>query len=101
MIGGEADVVTALNPLFSCMGKTVKHLGPAGSGQHTKMVNQILISTMMVGLVEGLLYGQKAGLNLEEVINTVSQGAARILKGNFVRPRDSWLAREPIFCRSF
>lgn len=93
MIGGEADVVTALNPLLACMGKTIKHLGPAGSGQHTKMVNQILISTMMVGLVEGLLYGQKAGLNLEEVINTVSQGAAgswslnnygpRILRGNY------------------
>lgn len=52
MIGGDADVVTAINPLLSCMGKTIKHLGPAGSGQHTKMVNQILISTMMIGLVE-------------------------------------------------
>lgn len=46
-------------------------MGPASMGQHTKMVNQILISTTMIGVVEGLLYGYKAGLNLEEVIKVV------------------------------
>src|SRR5262249_41449726 len=50
--------------------------GPAGSGQHTKMVNQVLIAGNMIGLCEALLYGYKAGLNLEEVMKSVSTGAA-------------------------
>src|SRR5437764_94999 len=44
MIGGEKDVIEAVTPLFECMGKTIVHQGPAGAGQHTKMVNQVLIS---------------------------------------------------------
>ena len=56
MIGGDADVVTALQPLWEAMGKTIVHQGPAGSGQHTKMVNQILIATGMIGVCEALLY---------------------------------------------
>jgi 3-hydroxyisobutyrate dehydrogenase len=76
MIGGEKDVVDAVGPLFECMGKTIVHQGPAGSGQHTKMVNQILISTTMIGICEALLYGFKAGLDLETVFKSVSVGAA-------------------------
>jgi 3-hydroxyisobutyrate dehydrogenase len=76
MIGGDKDVVFAVMPLFECMGKTIVHQGPAGSGQHTKMVNQILISTTMIGLCEALLYGFKAGLDLETVFKSVSVGAA-------------------------
>ena len=76
MIGGEKDVVDAALPIFECMGKTIIHQGPAGSGQHTKMVNQILISSNMVAVCEGLLYGYKAGLNLETVFKSVSVGAA-------------------------
>jgi 3-hydroxyisobutyrate dehydrogenase len=93
MIGGDAAVVEALKPLFECMGKTIVHQGPAGAGQHTKMVNQILISGIMVGLCEALLYGYKAGLDLETVFKSVSVGAAgskalevlgpRILKRDF------------------
>src|SRR5262249_8730903 len=93
MIGGDADVVEECRPLFDCMGKTVVHQGPAGSGQHTKMVNQVLIAGGMIGVCEALLYGYKAGLDLETVLKSVSGGAAgswslsnlgpRILARNF------------------
>ncbi|MBT5019612.1 MAG: NAD(P)-dependent oxidoreductase [Planctomicrobium sp.] len=93
MIGGEKDVVDALNPAWGAMGKTIVHQGPAGAGQHTKMVNQTLISSMMIGVCEALLYGHKAGLDLETVMKSVSSGAAgswslanlgpRIMDNNF------------------
>lgn len=76
MIGGEKEVVDAVQPLFEAMGKTIIHQGQPGAGQHTKMVNQILISTKMIGLCEALLYGYKAGLDLETVFKSVSVGAA-------------------------
>jgi 3-hydroxyisobutyrate dehydrogenase len=93
MVGGDAPVMDAVRPLFECMGKTIVYQGPAGAGQHTKMVNQILISTTMIGVCEALLYGYRAGLNLETVFQSVSVGAAgskalevlgpRILARNF------------------
>jgi 3-hydroxyisobutyrate dehydrogenase len=93
MIGGEKDVVDALRPLFEIMGKTIVHQGPAGAGQHTKMVNQVLIASNMIGVCEGLLYAFKAGLDLNVVLESVSSGAAgswslnnlgpRIIAGNF------------------
>ncbi|WP_439623570.1 NAD(P)-dependent oxidoreductase [Gemmata sp.] len=76
MIGGEKDVVAAVQPVFEAMGKTIVHQGAAGAGQHTKMVNQILISSNMIAVCEGLLYGYKAGLDLETVFKSVSVGAA-------------------------
>jgi 3-hydroxyisobutyrate dehydrogenase len=76
MIGGEKGTVDAVTPLFECMGKTIIHQGAPGAGQHTKMVNQILISSNMVAVCEGLLYGYKAGLDLETVFKSVSVGAA-------------------------
>ena len=76
MIGGDKDVVAAVQPVFEAMGKTIIHQGPAGAGQHTKMVNQILISSNMVAVCEGLLYGYKAGLDLETVFKSVTVGAA-------------------------
>ena len=93
MIGGDREVVEAVTPLFECMGKTIIHQGAAGAGQHTKMVNQILIASTMVGVCEALLYGYKAGLDLETVLKSVGVGAAgskslelygpRILARNF------------------
>ena len=93
MIGGEIEVVDAVKPLFEAMGKTIVHQGGPGAGQHTKMVNQILISSNMVAMCEGLLYGFKAGLDMEKVFQSVSVGAAgskalevlgpRILARNF------------------
>ena len=93
MIGGEKDVAEALRPLFETMGKTIVYQGPAGAGQHTKMVNQILIATNMIGVCEALLYAYKAGLDLNTVMQSVSSGAAgswslsnlgpRMIAGNF------------------
>ncbi len=93
MIGGEKAVVDALQPCWEAMGKTIVHQGEAGAGQHTKMVNQVLISSMMIGVCEALLYGYKAGLDLETVMKSVSTGAAgswslsnlgpRIMANNF------------------
>lgn len=87
MVGGDAEVVNALMPLLACMGKTIVHQGPAGAGQHTKMVNQILIASNMVAVCEGLLYGYKAGLDLEKVIQSVGGGAAGSWSINNLGPR--------------
>jgi 3-hydroxyisobutyrate dehydrogenase len=76
MIGGDKEAVAAVQPVFEAMGKTIVHQGGAGAGQHTKMVNQILISANMIAVCEGLLYGHKAGLDLETVFKSVSVGAA-------------------------
>ncbi|HJZ89599.1 MAG TPA: NAD(P)-dependent oxidoreductase [Gemmataceae bacterium] len=93
MIGGDRAVVDAVLPVFEAMGKTIVHQGGPGAGQHTKMVNQILISSNMIAMCEGLLYGYTAGLDLEIVFKSVSVGAAgskalevlgpRILARNF------------------
>jgi len=76
MIGGDPEVVAAVQPVFRAMGQTIVHQGGPGAGQHTKMVNQILISSTMVALCEGLLYAYKAGLDVETVLKSVSVGAA-------------------------
>jgi 3-hydroxyisobutyrate dehydrogenase len=93
MIGGEPDVVEALRPLWEAMGRTFVRQGGPGAGQHTKMVNQILIATGMIGVCEALLYGWRAGLDLDRVLESVASGAAgswslsnygpRIIAGNF------------------
>jgi 3-hydroxyisobutyrate dehydrogenase len=76
MVGGDAGTVERLRPLFELMGKTIVHQGPAGAGQHTKMVNQTLIATGMIGVCEALLYAHKAGLDPQTVLQSVSGGAA-------------------------
>lgn len=76
MIGGDKAVVSALQPCWEAMGKTIVRQGGPGAGQHTKMVNQTLIATGMIGVCEALLYAHKAGLNLETVMQSVSSGAA-------------------------
>ena len=65
MVGGDAEAVEALLPCFEAMGKTIVHQGGPGAGQHTKLVNQILIAANMIGVCEALLYAYKAGLELE------------------------------------
>jgi 3-hydroxyisobutyrate dehydrogenase len=93
MIGGDKQAVEALEPCWQAMGKTIVHQGGPGAGQHTKMVNQVLIASGMIGVCEGLLYAYKAGLDLETVMQSVASGAAgswslsnlgtRIIAGNF------------------
>jgi 3-hydroxyisobutyrate dehydrogenase len=87
MVGGDADAVEAVRPLLECMGKTVVHQGGPGSGQHTKMVNQVLIATNMIGVCEALLYGYKAGLDLKTVLQSVGGGAAASWSLNNLGPR--------------
>jgi 3-hydroxyisobutyrate dehydrogenase len=87
MVGGDAEAVEAIRPLLECMGKTIVHQGPAGAGQHTKMVNQILIATVMIGICEALLYGYKAGLDLKTVLQSVGGGAAASWSLNNLAPR--------------
>jgi 3-hydroxyisobutyrate dehydrogenase len=87
MVGGDTETVEAVRPLLECMGKTIVHQGPAGAGQHTKMVNQILIATNMIGVCEALLYGYKAGLDLKTVLQSVGGGAASSWSLNNLGPR--------------
>ncbi len=76
MIGGDSQAVQTLMPCFEMLGKTIVHQGAPGAGQHTKMVNQTLIASNMVGVCEALLYAYRAGLNLELVMQSVASGAA-------------------------
>jgi 3-hydroxyisobutyrate dehydrogenase len=76
MVGGDKEVMEAVRPAFEAMGKTIVHQGGPGAGQHTKMVNQVLIAANMIAVCEGLLYGYRAGLDLETVFKSVSVGAA-------------------------
>src|SRR5262249_53194525 len=87
MVGGDADTIEGIPRLFECMGKPIVHQGPAGAGQHTKMVNQILIATNMIGVCEALLYGYKAGLDLKTVLQSVGGGAAASWSLNNLGPR--------------
>jgi 3-hydroxyisobutyrate dehydrogenase len=93
MIGGDAEVVAALEPCWHAMGQTIVRQGGPGAGQHTKMVNQTLIASALIGVCEGLLYAQHAGLDPQRVLESVASGAAgswqlsglgpRILEGDF------------------
>jgi 3-hydroxyisobutyrate dehydrogenase len=93
MVGGEKPAFDRVLPLFQRMGETIVLMGGPGSGQHTKMANQVVIAGNMIGMVEALLYTQKAGLGLEAMIDIVGKGAAaswslnnlgrRIARGDF------------------
>ena len=76
MVGGDQDAFERVAPLLRCLGATIVHQGPAGAGQHTKMVNQILVASGMVAVSEALLYAHQAGLDLPTVLQSVSGGAA-------------------------
>lgn len=87
MVGGERDAFDRARPIFEQMGKTIELQGGPGAGQHTKMVNQILIATNMIGVAEGLLYAEKAGLDVVHVIGSVGGGAAGSWSVNNLGPR--------------
>jgi 3-hydroxyisobutyrate dehydrogenase len=76
MVGGPANVFDAVAPCFKVMGATIVRQGDHGAGQHTKMMNQVLIASNMVGVCEALLYAYRAGLDLDLVLASVSGGAA-------------------------
>lgn len=93
MVGGNQHTYDKIKPLFSVFSSKVNLQGSAGSGQHTKMANQIMVAGTMTGMTEMIVYADKAGLNLEKVIDTIESGSAqnwslsnygsRILKENY------------------
>ena len=87
MSGGDKETYDKIFPLFELMGKNIAYMGNAGAGQHTKMSNQILIASTMIGVVESLLYAYRAGNDLNEVINVIGKGAAGCWSINNLGPR--------------
>lgn len=93
MVGGDQATYDAVKPLLELVGQKVHLFGPAGKGQHTKMANQIMIAGTMTGTVEMMVYAKHAGLNMNDVLDTLSSGGAdnwsmdnyapRILKGDY------------------
>jgi 3-hydroxyisobutyrate dehydrogenase len=77
MCGGGADAYGKAEPVIAAYARMCKLLGPAGSGQLTKMVNQICIAGLVQGLSEGIHFAKKAGLDVQAVIDTISKGAAQ------------------------
>ena len=87
MIGGKKDVADTVMPLFEAFGKNMVYQGSAGTGQHTKMCNQIVIAGTMIGVCEALLYGLKAGLNLDNMLASISKGAAGCWSLDILAPK--------------
>ena len=77
MVGGEAATFAKAEPVIKVYAKAVTHLGPAGNGQLTKMVNQICIAGCVQGISEALNFAMKAGLDTDKVLATISKGAAQ------------------------
>ncbi|MEX1044290.1 MAG: NAD(P)-dependent oxidoreductase [Acidimicrobiia bacterium] len=76
MVGGDADDVARAMPYFEAMGKTITHVGPVGSGQLVKIVNQMLVVVNQLAVSESLLFAQAAGLDLDATLSAVTGGAA-------------------------
>lgn len=76
MVGGRQEAFDTALPVFQRLGKAVTYEGGPGSGQHTKMVNQIAIASGMIGVCEALLYAHRAGLDVEQALDTIKDGAA-------------------------
>jgi 3-hydroxyisobutyrate dehydrogenase len=87
MIGGDPPVLERVMPLLQAMGKRIMHQGGPGAGQHTKMSNQIVIAGTMVGVCESLLYGYRAGLSLESLVDCIRGGAAACWALDNLAPR--------------
>jgi 3-hydroxyisobutyrate dehydrogenase len=77
MVGGDAEPFQKAEPVISLYAQAVQLMGPAGSGQLTKMVNQLCVAGLVQGLAEGIHFAQKAGLDVAAVIETISKGAAQ------------------------
>jgi len=76
MVGGDEAAVASVMPILETMGKTIVRQGGPGAGQHAKMCNQIVIASTMVGMCEALIYGHRAGLDLEVMLSSIRGGAA-------------------------
>jgi 3-hydroxyisobutyrate dehydrogenase len=87
MVGGSREASEAIRPLLECMGKSIVHQGGAGAGQNTKLCNQIVIAGTMIGICESLLYGFKAGLDLDTMLRSIKDGAAACWSLHNLAPR--------------
>lgn len=76
MVGGDKKTVAGIMPLLKLMGKNIVHQGGPGKGQHAKMCNQIMVTGLMIGMCETLLYAYKSGLDAKTMLGSVSKGAA-------------------------
>jgi 3-hydroxyisobutyrate dehydrogenase len=76
MCGGDAEAYARAEPVIMSFARACRLMGPAGSGQLTKMINQICIAGLVQGLAEGIHFGKKAGLDIEAVLDVISKGAA-------------------------
>lgn len=76
MVGGDAADVAQVMPVLQAMGKTITHVGPIGSGQITKAINQIIVAGTYWSVAEGMALGLKAGLDMDKVVQAVGSGAA-------------------------
>ncbi len=87
MVGGETKAVQAVIPLLECLGKKIVHQGDPGTGQHAKLCNQIVIAGTMIGVCESLLYGHRAGLQLDRMLESIRGGAAACWTLDNLAPR--------------
>lgn len=76
MVGGDEAAFEEVLPLLELLGENIVYQGTAGAGQHTKMCNQITIASNMIGVCESLVYAKRAGLDPEQVLRSISSGAA-------------------------
>jgi len=76
MVGGDKEAFLTVKPLLQAFSSNVSYFGPAGSGQHTKMANQIAIASGMIGVAESIHYAKSVGLDVERVLETIAKGAA-------------------------
>lgn len=77
MVGGPAEALEKVRPVFLAMGKTVTHVGEAGAGQVAKAANQIMVAAQMVAMGELLIFSQKAGVDPQKVVEAIKGGAAQ------------------------
>jgi len=76
MVGGDAEIFEHCKPAFEAMGKNIVHVGSNGMGQTVKLMNQILVAGNLNAVAEALIFGQKAGVDLEKAISAIKDGAA-------------------------
>jgi 3-hydroxyisobutyrate dehydrogenase len=87
MVGGAADVLARVEPMLRCLGTNIVLQGGPGAGQHTKLCNQIVIASTMLGVCEGLAYAHSAGLDPQTVLSAIGGGAAGGFQLNNLGPR--------------
>jgi 2-hydroxy-3-oxopropionate reductase len=87
MVGGEAEALEKVMPVFRAMGRTITHVGDAGAGQVAKAANQIMVAAQMVAMGELLVFSKKAGVDPRKVVDAIKAGAAQCWALDVKTPR--------------